>query len=361
MSQQSSDLYLDYRSQKSHENPYKKFIRDKDTDRGAYYTKRHAKRRSLHHEHLLFNSMYNAENIHSHLLVLFSVFFTCMFYSVVLRVKHTFIEDKYYHSICLGCICLIDYLINKEKYELNFRDEIFLNYDMHNNNVNENELHHPLIQDIAEESKTISESLNQFKKRDLILYCISLGVLNFAIEMLTFYLLKVTTDVFQLNSSIGFALISFDFILIRFYFSMEDVRLEFLNFTGLLMIFATFLFISIQYLSLPLGGVAFFISFLRFSKFFLQVKFIHYSILEIEFIILYANLVDFLIGTLCLFSEILFNHKTFFSNFEDVFLIFIASFFYYLNSKYFRYNDRYVFYIIFLDIVCRFHQSVFLR
>ena len=121
---------------------------------------------------------------------------------------------------------------------------------------------------------------------------------------------------------------------------MEDIRIEFLNFTGLLMIFATFLFISIEYLSLPLGGVAFFISFLRFFKFFLQVKLIHYSLLEIEFIILYANLVDFLIGTLCLFSEILFNHKRFFLNFEDVFLVFIASFFYYLNCKYFRFNDR---------------------
>jgi hypothetical protein len=352
MSQHSSDLFLEYKTQKSNDNPYKTMKKaDREINNpDAYFTKKHLKKKSVYKEHKMFSNMYNAVNPHSHLLLIFSVIFVCLFYTVILRMRHSFIVDKYFHSLSLGLICLIDYLINKDKYKIKFEEDHFKsdeNQDQ-NNDDDDNEYNKPLINHTTEANLKISDEKklfmdltpNTLKKRELIINCITLGVISFAVEMLTFYVLKITTDIFDKNCSIGFALISFEYIFIRFYYSMEEVRIEFLNFMGLLMIFGIFLFISIEYLSLPLGGVAFFISALRFLKFFLHVELNRFSESSNQIVFFYSNVVDFIIGCLCMFWSILFYNKRFSLDFEDVFLVMIASLFYYLNGKYFRYHDR---------------------
>jgi hypothetical protein len=127
MSQHSSDLFLEYKTQKSNDNPYKTMKKaDREINNpDAYFTKKHLKKKSVYKEHKMFSNMYNAVNPHSHLLLIFSVIFVCLFYTVILRMRHSFIVDKYFHSLSLVLICLIDYLINKDKYKIKFEEDHF--------------------------------------------------------------------------------------------------------------------------------------------------------------------------------------------------------------------------------------------
>ena len=345
MSLPSNEMYLDYHTQKSDENPFKKSkLRNKDD---SHYKQKSIKKKSIQlNKFKMFSNMYNSVDSHSHLLLIISVLFVSLFYIIILRVRQTYIVDKYYHSFCLGFLCLLDYLINREKYEIKMQKDYFTEYN--EDSLFNQDYKKPLINYTNEEQNNIDKE-NKLKldltpimiqKRDLLIYSITLGILSFSTEMLIFYVLKITTDVFERNSSIGFALISFEYIFIRFYYSMEEVRIEFLNFLGLLMIFASFLFISIEYLSLSIGGLAFFISSLRFSKFYLLVLLNKYSNLDYQLVYLLSNIVDFLIGCICIFSSIVFYHHTFSIYFEDVFLMMSASVLYYINGKYFKYYDR---------------------
>lgn len=350
MSHPSSDLFLEYKTQKSNENPYKK-IKKKDhyysSPDEAYLTKKQ-KKKMADIKHKMILNIYYAVYPHFHLLSIISVIFIGLFYTVIIRMKHSFMVDKYYHSLSLGLFCLIDYLINKEKYQTNFEGEeksSDYNSESSEDNVDYKK---PLIANpegleskLKSEDKFLAElAIIKIKKIEMIIYCISLGVISFSIEMLIFYLLKITTEIFDKNCSIGYTLISFEYIFIRFYYSMEDIKIEFLNFMGLLMIFAAFLFISLEYLSLPLGGVAFFVSAMRFSKFYLHLELNRFSNLDIQIIYLYSNIVDFIIGCVCMLWSILFYGKSFQVDFDDIFLVIIASSLYYLNGKYFRFYDR---------------------
>jgi len=79
MSLPSNDMYLDYKTQKSNENPFKKnkFINSDDSN----YKKKSHKRKSIQlNKFKMFFNMYNAVDSHSHLLLIFSVLFVSLFY-----------------------------------------------------------------------------------------------------------------------------------------------------------------------------------------------------------------------------------------------------------------------------------------
>jgi hypothetical protein len=325
----TSELVLKIESAKTDEYQY--VYKPTPSPRGKKIYPRAGRKKIRNISKYKYSRIYDAVNPHSHLLLLISVVLVCLYYTVVLRVEQKFFIEKYYHSFSLGIICLIDFLVNRETFQT---VKVSEEYDNNVNNIKE-----PLLTVDSVSSSDIKNKMLTFK--EFLFYVISLGIVSFTTELFTFYLLNETTLTYNYNASIGFALICFDVIMIRFHYSMQDVKIEFLNFLGLLTIFCLFLFISMTYLSLPLGGVAFFVSALKFAKFYLFMDLNNYSYLNLNKVVLLMNFIDFGIGCTIVFVElILYDYHLEFI-FSHFFLILVATLCFYINIKYLRDFDKY--------------------
>jgi hypothetical protein len=288
---------------------------------------------------------------HSHLLLLISIIFTCFYYIVILKIKRDFLIDKYYHSMCLGFVCLVDFLINREQYinkkGANLISEEFDEKSLRDSLLNKKEIDNQLNQSNLSNSQDFKFQKFQKNSKNLlsfimfILYTILLGVLSFCSELLTFYLLNKTTFDLHFNAGLGYALLSIETIFIRFFYSVNDVKLEFINFSGLILLITFFIVNCIKYITIPLGGIAFLICTLRFAKFYIFIELATYKFLNMAKIILWVNLTDFFIGSFLTFIYLINYDKHSLFIFSDFFLVLVATLFYYLNMKFFRDFDRY--------------------
>lgn len=285
---------------------------------------------------------------HSHLLLLISIIFTSFYYVVILKIRRDYLIDKFYHSNCLGFICLVDFLINRDQYTNNKGanliseeyDEKSLRSYLLNKKESDNQFNQSKVSDSQDftfqrNSKILLSFIN------FILYTILLGVLSFFSELLTFYLLNTTTLDLHLNAGLGYAILSIETIFIRFYYSVNEVKLEFVNFSGLVLLIIFIIINCIKYITVPTGAVAFLICIFRFVKFYVFIQLATYKFLNMDKIILWLNLIDFVIGSFLTFIYLINYDKHSLFIFSDLFLVMVATLFYYLNMKYFRDFDRY--------------------
>lgn len=357
----SNDLVLKIETQKSDENPY---ANDNSLDgsrpRGLSRKIRklegmvQSRRNKIKNKYsrLKYSEFYEVLSPHSHLLLLVSVVLVCLFYSTVLRIRENFLLEKYSHSICLGLICLIDFLVNRDTYSISRG----ITFSKVSDEYDKLSLTQSLLSS-EEENNPGNKNYKVLTFKKFIIFTITLAILCFTSELFTFYLLNVTVQEYNLNAGIGFALLAFEIIMIRLHYSMNNVKIEFTNFLGLLLTFFIFIFISLSYLSLPLAGVAFFISMLKFAKFyiFMELNYSHvYGYRDPEnkkytnnpdnilyIIILWVNVIDFLIGFILTFVYLIINDEHSFFAFPHFFLMLVASVCYYINMKYLRDFDRY--------------------
>lgn len=321
MSQDSNELYLKIESNKTNENPYtdsvliQKIIEKKN------------KRKSKKGELLLNYETYDNTQYHSHLLHLLSIFLVCLFYSIVLKTKSTSMIDKYYHSLCLGFISFIDYIVNRSQF----------NHVLEENDSIENNYKETLL----EKHSIDSHQPKVRKKNNYISISFILALLSFFSEMLIFYFLKNIKYDFKYNAGVGFSLLSIEFIFIRMFYSYYDVSLDFINLLGLITIVSVTTTITLTFLNITLLSLALFISTLKFCKFYIFYILTNRQNLNLYRVILISNIFDFIIGGI--FSIIFLIGDDEYISFKifDFSMIAIATFCYYINMKYFRDYDRY--------------------
>lgn len=318
MSKSSEEFILNIQTQKTEDNPYI----DNKSDNNSQYS-RHSHRRRI--DNIKY---YEPGNTHSHILFFFSTVLISLYYCLVLRTERNFITEKLYHSFSLGIICLIDFSFSNSK-PSEIQDE-------------RNSMKEALIE--KSEKSTMTQNQSVLSNKEFLFFALTLGIISFCGELLTFYILNKATQSFNYNVVVGYALLSFEIIMIRLHYSMKYIKIYFINFIGTLMIFFVFIFISLIYLSIPLAGVAFLISFLKFVKFFFLMEIKDKSNQIQQRIILWLNVIDFLIGTTIIVISFISRESDksfhFYFTFRDFMIILAASLCYYLNMKYFRDFDR---------------------
>lgn len=318
MSMSSNDLILKIETQKTNENPYSKFH-----DENKKNKRRQVKQQSYY-------KIYEPSSLNSHLLLIISIIFTCLFYSLILKIHKYFLFTKFYHSFSLGIICVIDYCMNKEYYTT-FNNEQF----------DRGDLQEPLFK--RKEFQTIGELRQRYMtNREVYFYSLIVGIVSFTTELLIFYLLSKSTHM-GYNSAIGFSLLSLEYIMIRLHYSMEHVKLEFINFTGILIILFIFLYVSLQFLDITIATVGLFICVLKFIKFSVFLDMSKYNKISNDKVILGMHTVDFIIGMVIVFLYLLDNDNHRLFNFSHIFIVGVGTTCYYLNIKYFRGLDRYLY------------------
>jgi hypothetical protein len=324
MSQDSNELFLKIESNKSNENPYA------NVNSQSKSHKKHHKRKKKHKLNLNYEDYeaYGNSQPHSHLLQLLSIFLICLFYTIVLKTKSNFLYNKYYHSLCLGLISLVDFLINRTQF--NFVLE-------------ENDQTEKATQTLLDKpSSDFSDKDKNLTMKSFLSISFILSGVSFISELLVFYYLKNIRQEFRYNAGIGFSLLSIEFILIRMFYSYYYVKLDFINFLGLITLLVLTTTIALAFLNITILSLSVFISSLRFIKFYIFYEISNYKYVNVFRLILTSNVFDFIIGGV--FAIVfLIKEESVFDSFRifDFSMIILATICYYLNLKYFRDYDRY--------------------
>jgi hypothetical protein len=325
MSQDSNELFLKIESNKSNENPYANIACEIKSSHQKFHKRKKKHKLNSNYEDY---EVYGNSQPHSHLLQLLSIFLICLFYTIVLKTKSNFLVDKYYHSLCLGLISLVDFIINRTQFNL------VLEENDHTEKASETLLEKPST------GYPIKEKYLSMK--NLIFVSFILSLTSFISELLVFYFLKIIRHEYGYNAGIGFSLLSIEFIFIRMFYSYYYVKLDFINFLGLITLLVLTTTIALAFLNISILSLSVFISSLRFIKFYIFYEISNYKFVNVFRMILTSNVFDFIIGGI--FAIVfLIKEDSVFHSFKifDFSMIMLATICYYLNLKYFRDYDRY--------------------
>lgn len=309
----SSELTLDIQENVQKLNPY-----------ANQSQKKINKRRLTKKE--IYTNIYEPIRINSHVLLLVSIMCICLYYSFLFRVHESPIQAKFYHSFCLGVICLLDFLINRDYYKTIPAHE-----------EDQRSLNEQLLS--TSEEKQHSTEKHSMSQKEFYCYSILLGILTFFSELLTFYLLFSSIQ-YHHNISIAFALLSLEYLFVRFHYSLNHIKIELINFLGILLIFIIAILISITYLNLNFALIGLLISVLRFFKFYIYVDLTKFQNPFVNKITIGLSCTDFAIGMFILLVYILqFDHHEAFQ-FSHFFLVSVGTLAFYINIRFFTDFDR---------------------
>jgi hypothetical protein len=295
MKSSSSELVLDIKTQKSGDNPYD-------------YNKLYPMKQKNPKE---------ADQLKEIFIQIASVVLICFYYALIVKPKKSYIEVKFYHSLSLGIICLVDFLFNKDQYNINIKEE----YDTN------------LSQLFIEKD----DSIRNMSTKELYIASLTYGSICFAIEILIFMILTYSVH-FNNTLTNGFCLLALEIIAIRFHKSYNNDNKDFMTFVGMAIVIFVFVYDDIKFFHygyIRMLLIALITAALKFIKFTLYYNLNRqYKMQSIIQTIFYANLFDSIMGVLIL-SIYLYNATYF--NFDLIYLsiIFMGAGCYYFNMKYF--------------------------
>jgi hypothetical protein len=249
-----------------------------------------------------------------------SVILLCFFYTLLVKVKISPIEMKFYHSLSLGFLCLIDFLFNKDQYLQNIND----GFD-------------------SEVNETLLDSevyMRDMSSKEVYAFSIIYGAICFLTELLIFLILSYSVH-YNNTLTNGFCLLALEAVVIRFHYSYSK-RVDFTSFVGILIIIVLVLYSDIKYFEyvyIKILAVAISLALLKYFKFVLYYelnkRFKQQSLGELT---LYANTLDFALGMLLLLvylEQVNYNLRF---NMYYCFIIFMGTLCYFFNVKFFLSN-----------------------
>lgn len=249
-----------------------------------------------------------------YLFLLLGVFFTSIYYGIISSIRQDVISEKVYHSLSLGILVLF---------------QIIFPYKCKSNDTK------PTLTEYLLEVE--EEGNYNIDNNEYIFYIIIVGILKFMTELNTFFLLDMTIDQGK-NVSMGFALTALEFTMIRFHYSMLKIKIEFSNFLGFIITSLDIILIVVIYLSISIAGLGLAVSALRFISYYIIIQ-INRQFSRKRVFIGY-NLIDFTIGLLLFFIYFFTISEKILFDIVSIFLIFLATVFYYLSNRFFSQLDK---------------------
>ncbi len=249
-----------------------------------------------------------------YIYLLLGVVFTSVYYGIISSIRKDVVSEKVYHSLSLGILVLFQ-IILPHKQKTDFNKQALTEY---------------LLE--TEEAGNYDIDNNEY-----IFYIIIVGILKFMTELNTFFLLEMTAEVGK-NVALGFALTALEFTMVRFHYSMLKIKIEFSNFLGFLITFLDVILIVVMFLSISIAGLGLAVSALRFISYYI-INQINRQFSRKRVFIGY-NLIDFTIGLLLFILYFFTKSEMILFDLVSIFLIFLATVFYYLSLRFFSQLDK---------------------
>jgi hypothetical protein len=243
----------------------------------------------------------------------FSVILIAIFYALIVRIRKSYIEVKFYHSFSLGILGFLEFIFNKDQFNIHCNDS----YDKGENLIEK------------------EDKVRHMTNKEYYILTTLMGVLIFTIELLSFFILKhsITHDFYI---SVGYSLFVIELVLIRAHNNFNKSN-DVFSLIGITITLFIFLFVNIFYyhfniyifiISIILGG-------LRFLKYYVINEMNNtFKQFSINKSLIGMNIIDCVFGII-IFALYELDYKHFNFHIAIAFMMFFATICYYVSNKFF--------------------------